>query len=380
MLTFARTDTSLIARWWWTVDRWTLAAVALLLGIGAILTIAASPAVAERIGYSEFHFVTRQMVYLPLAAAVLIATSLLSPIGAKRASIALLGLGLLGLAATLVVGTEVKGAARWLRIAGLSVQPSEFVKPAFAVVAAWLFARAAAIGELRAWGAAIGLWAAIVGLLLLQPDLGMAIVVTAVWGVQFFLAGLPMILVVVLAAAGVGILIGSYHTLPHVASRIDRFLDPSSGDSYQIDRSLEAFRNGGLFGTGPGEGSVKFSLPDAHSDFVFAVAGEEFGAVLCIALVALFAFVVLRGFARLAHDDSLFVLIAAAGLLVQFGLQALINMGSTLHLIPTKGMTLPFVSYGGSSLIALAFGMGLVLSLTRRRAGPLRDRNGEVLP
>src|SRR3546814_573654 len=197
-------------------------------------------------------------------------------------------------------------------------------------------------------------------MLLAQPDLGMAVIVTAVWGIQFFLAGLPMILVVGLAALGAAGLVGSYFLFSHVASRIDRFLDPSSGDSYQIDRSLEAFMNGGLWGTGPGEGTVKLYLPDAHADFIFAVAGEEFGLFWCLVLVALFAFIVLRGFFRLNDDGNLFVVLAGAGLLVQFGLPDLINMGSTLHLIPTKGMTLPFVSYGGSSLIALGIGMGMM--------------------
>jgi len=369
MLTFARTDTSLIARWWWTVDRWTLAAIALLIFIGAILIVAASPPVAARIGLGEFHFVRRQMVYLAIGILVMLGVSLLSPTGVRRlALLALLG-GLAGVAATLVVGTEIKGATRWISLGGLSIQPSEFVKPAFAVIAAWMFARARLDGRLKAYGAPVALWAGITALLLMQPDLGMGVVVTAVFGTQFFLAGLPMGLVVVLAALGIAGMVGSYYAFPHVASRIDRFLDPSSGDSYQIQRSLEAFMNGGLFGTGPGEGTVKLYLPDAHADFVFAVAGEEFGVLLCLVLIAIFAFVVLRGFARISHDGSLFVLLAAGGLLVQFGLQALINMGSTLHLIPTKGMTLPFVSYGGSSLVALAFGMGMVLALTRRRVG-----------
>ena len=176
-----------------------------------------------------------------------------------------------------MVGTEIKGATRWISLGGLSIQPSEFVKPAFAVIAAWMFARARLDGRLKAYGAPVALWAGITALLLMQPDLGMGVVVTAVFGTQFFLAGLPMGLVVVLAALGIAGMVGSYYAFPHVASRIDRFLDPSSGDSYQIQRSLEAFMNGGLFGTGPGEGTVKLYLPDAHADFVFAVAGEEFG-------------------------------------------------------------------------------------------------------
>ena len=197
----------------------------------------------------------------------------------------------------------------------------------------------------------------------------MAVVISAVWACQFFLAGLPLYWAALLGVLGIGGLIVAYLILPHVASRIDRFLDPSSGDSYQVDRSLEAFLNGGWFGRGPGEGTVKEVLPDAHSDFVFAVAGEEFGLFVCLVIVCLFAFVVLRGFAKALQETDLFVLLATSGLIVQFGLQALINMGSTLRLMPTKGMTLPFVSYGGSSLIAMGLCIGFLLALTRRRIG-----------
>jgi cell division protein FtsW len=213
----------------------------------------------------------------------------------------------------------------------------------------------------------IVLFLLIVALLMKQPDLGMTMVITAVWFCQFFLAGLPLILVLALGMLGITGLVGAYFLFPHVTSRIDRFLDPASGDNYQVERSLQAFANGGLGGTGPGQGTVKFHLPDAHADFIFAVAGEELGLFWSLLLVGLFAFVVLRGFSRLMHEPDLFVVLAAGGLLVQFGLQALIHMGSSVHLLPTKGMTLPFVSYGGSSLIALGFGMGMVLALTRRR-------------
>lgn len=370
MVAVARTDTSILGRWWWTVDRLSLAAICLLIGFGAILIAAASPPVAERLGLDGFHFAQRHLILIVPALAILIGSSLLSPTAIRRVSLLVLAAGLLGIVATLLVGQEIKGATRWLHLPGLSLQPSEFVKPAFAVVAAWLFSQRATRPEASGQALSVTIYALIVGLLLLQPDLGMAVVVTAVWGVQFFLAGLPMVLVVGLAVIAVVALIGSYFTFDHVASRIDRFLDPSSGDNYQISRSLEAFARGGVWGVGPGEGTVKQHLPDAHADFIFAVAGEEFGLLWCLLLVALFGFVVLRGFARVLGDSSLFVMLAAAGLAVQFGVQALINMGSTLHLIPTKGMTLPFISYGGSSLLALAYGTGMLLALTRRRSGP----------
>jgi cell division protein FtsW len=197
----------------------------------------------------------------------------------------------------------------------------------------------------------------------------MAVVVSAVWFTQFFLAGLRLYWLAAGLAGGVVSFIGAYLVFPHVASRIDRFLDPASGDSYQVDRSMDAFMNGGMWGRGPGEGTVKEYLPDAHADFVFAVAGEELGLVLCLAIVALFAFIVLRGFSRLLQETNLFIVLAATGLFVQFGLQAIINMASSLHLMPTKGMTLPFISYGGSSLLSLGLAMGMALALTRRRFG-----------
>jgi len=369
MTAFSRTDTSLLGRWWWTVDRWSLAAIALLVLFGILLTMAASPAVADRLGYDSYHFVRRQLAYLPFALTLLFGASLLSPRGVRRTAVTLFALGLLLLGMTFVFGGEIKGARRWITIAGFSLQPSEFVKPAFAVVAAWLFAQPPEGKGRFARHLAVVLFATVVGTLLMQPDVGMAVVVSAVWLTQFFLAGLPMIWVALFVAAGVVGMVGAYFLLPHVASRIDRFLDPSSGDSYQVRRSIEAFQNGGALGRGPGEGSIKSVLPDAHTDFVFAVAGEEFGLIACLLLVGLFAFIVLRGFSRVVNETNLFILLATTGLLVQFGLQSLINMGSTLRLMPTKGMTLPFISYGGSSLLAVAICVGMALALTRRRVG-----------
>ncbi|WP_455372161.1 FtsW/RodA/SpoVE family cell cycle protein [Limibacillus halophilus] len=374
MTSFARTDTSVLGRWWWTVDRWTLLALGILIAFGMILTLAASPAAGGRIGLEGFHLAKRQLVLIPVAAAILIGVSLLSVKWVRRlAVIGFLG-SLVMLLVTLAFGTEIKGAVRWISIAGFSLQPSEFVKPTFAITAAWMFAAGKEEEGFPGISISILLYLMVAALLLAQPDLGQTVVITAVWGGQFFLAGLPLLLVAGLAIAAVGGIIGAYFLLPHVAARIDGFLDPQAGDRYQVNRSLEAFSNGGLFGTGPGEGSVKNLLPDSHSDFIFAVAGEEFGALVCLFIVALFAVVVLRSMLRLWGEHSLFVLLAASGLIFQFGLQALINMGSTLHLMPTKGMTLPFISYGGSSLLALALGMGMLLALTRKRGALEEDR------
>jgi cell division protein FtsW len=369
MTTLPRTDTSLFGRWWWTVDRWMLMAIVAIAAIGALLTLAASPAVAERIGFDTYHFVRRQFVFLPVSLVVMVLISLMTPRGIRRLAVGCAGVALMGMAATLFVGEEIKGASRWLHIAGFSLQPSEFIKPAFAVIAAWLFAESRENSSLPGNKLATGLFVVIAGLLLLQPDVGMTSVVAAIWGIEFFLAGLPLLLVVMVAVLFVGGIVGAYFTFGHVQARIDRFLDPAAGEGYQVTRALEAFRNGGLFGRGPGEGRVKEVLPDAHADFIFAVAGEEFGLIACLVLLGLFASIVLRGFSRALREDDLFIMLASAGLLVQFGLQVIINIGSTLNMIPPKGMTLPFVSYGGSSTLALAIGMGMMLALTRERSG-----------
>jgi cell division protein FtsW len=367
MSAIARTDRSVLGRWWWTVDRWTVGAILLIVLIGSLLILAASPAVAERIGVDSFYFVRRQFLILPIAVAVMIGVSMLSPQQVRRlATIGLAGTIVL-LALVPVIGTEIKGAVRWISIGGFSLQPSEFAKPFMAVVTAWMFAEWRRDPGFPGHFIAIGLYGLLVALLLSQPDFGMTVMITAIWFGQFFLAGLPMIFVGGLAGLGAVGAVGAYLVFPHVASRVHRFLDPASGDTYQVDRSLEAFVNGGLLGTGPGEGTVKAYLPDAHADFIFSVAGEEFGGLACLLIITLYAFVVLRGYAKLLSETSLFVLIAAAGLLTQIALQALIHMASAVNLMPAKGMTLPFISYGGSSLIALAFAMGMALALTRRR-------------
>ena len=368
MMTLARSDQSLLGRWWWTVDRWQIIALFLLMGMGAIFMLAASPAAADRIGLADpFQLARRQIIMIPLAVLLMLSISMLQPRSVRRFAV----LGLLGtialLVATLFIGQHIKGASRWIDVAGFSLQPSEFAKPFFAVTAAWMFSMGRVEGTLPGASIATGLYLCIAGLFLLQPDVGQTMVLTAVFGMQFFLAGLSLIWVGGIVISGIGLLVGTYFLFPHVAERVDSFLDPDSGDTYQIERSLEAFQNGGPWGRGPGEGTVKDLLPDSHSDFIFAVAGEEFGVVVCLFLVVLFAFVVLRGFAKLMGETSLFVLLAATGLLTQVGLQAFVNMASAMHLIPTKGMTLPFISYGGSSYLALAIAMGMVLALTRRR-------------
>jgi len=366
---FTRADNSVLSRWWWTIDKWSLGALAGLIAIGALLTYAASPASAGRIGLDSFHFVRQQAVLLPFALAIMLGISVLSARWVKRLAVILLGVALFGMLLTLVVGAEYKGASRWLSLFGQSMQPSELMRPTLAVFSAWMLSQTRKEPGFPGLAITVTTVALVIWILVSQPDLGMATLIGSVTLVQLFVAGMPILWVASVVGTGLAGLIVAYYTLPHVAGRINAFRDPSGSDTYQIDRSLEAFVNGGVFGRGPGEGTVKALLPDAHSDFIFAVAGEEFGLIACLLIVGLYAFIVLRGMARVLEEENFFVVLAATGLLAGFGLQALVNMASALSLIPTKGMTLPFISYGGSSLLALALGMGMVLALTREGAG-----------
>lgn len=369
-MAFGRADDSLLSRWWWTVDRWLILAVLLLFALGFLLILAASMPVAERLGLESFHFAKRQLVFLMMAFGTMITISILSEGNARRLSLALLPICLGLVALTLFIGPEIKGATRWLQIGSFTLQPSEFLKPAFVVTSAWLLAGSLEDRSFPGRQLAFLLFVLVVVLLMLQPDVGQTALISGVFLGQLMLAGLPLLWLGVMSAGSVAALTMGYFTIPHVQNRIDIFFDPASGDTYQIDTALNAFRAGGMFGRGPGEGLVKRILPDAHSDYIFAVAGEEFGALACLVILGLFAVIVIRGLARLLEEEDVFRLLAVSGLLALFGLQALINMGVNLGVLPSKGMTLPFVSYGGSSLLALAITMGLVLALTRKVHGP----------
>ncbi|MFG1478375.1 putative lipid II flippase FtsW [Xanthobacter sp. V4C-4] len=366
----SRADRTVLSEWWWTVDRGLLAGLFGLMVIGIVLCLAASPAVAARLNIPDpFHFVNRQVLFLIPAAVVMILTSFMTPRAIRHVCMAVFAIFFLLLLATLVLGPEVKGARRWLTVAGITVQPSEFIKPAFVIIAAWLFSESTRRPEMPAQLMAIGLLASVLGPLVKQPDFGQSLLISLVWAALFFLAGLRWIWMIGLV--GVGAVGGSiaYMTVSHVQKRINRFLNPESGDTYQIDAALNSFRNGGWFGQGPGEGTMKRLLPDGHTDFVFAVAAEEFGIILCLIILALFAFIILRALTRAMHETDPFARFAITGLALLFGLQAAINMAVNVHIAPAKGMTLPFISYGGSSLISLAFGMGMLIALSRRRPG-----------
>jgi cell division protein FtsW len=364
-----RTNQSLFGRWWWTVDRLNLIALVILMILGSVLVAAGSPPVAKRLGLPGFYFVHRHQMFLALGFVAMIATSMLPPTAIRR-------LATLGFLASLLLmvmvpflGEQTKGAHRWITLMGISIQPSEFMKPCFAVVMAWVCAENAKRVDFPGYKVAVALYVVVVFLLVIQPDFGMTLTVTAMWGIQLFLAGLPMLWVMIFGVGGIAGIFGAYHFLPHVAKRINNFLDPAEGDNYQISKSLEAFRSGGVFGRGPGEGEVKQFLPDSHTDFIFAVAGEEFGAIACLIILCIFAFIVLRGLSRVRQENDLFIMLAVTGVLTQFGIQSIVNMGVAVNLLPAKGMTLPFLSYGGSSVVAIALGMGMMLALTKRRYG-----------
>jgi cell division protein FtsW len=356
-----------LSEWWWTVDRLLLAAIMTLMLGGVILSLAASPPVATRLHLDPFHFFNRHVIFLLPSIVVMIAVSFLSPRQIRRSALIVFAISVILIVATLLVGPEVKGAKRWITLLGVNIQASECAKPAFVVVVAWLFAESARRPEMPATSMAMALLMTLVTLLVLEPDFGQTMLVLMVWGTLFFIAGMRMIWVFGLMGASAVGLFGAYMMVPHVAGRIKRFMDPSSGDTFQVDTALESFMKGGWFGQGPGEGTVKRILPDSHTDFVFAVAAEEFGIILCLALLALFAFIVIRALSRAYASEDLFARFAAAGLAIMFGIQASINMAVNLHLMPAKGMTLPFISYGGSSMISLAYGVGMLLALTRQR-------------
>lgn len=372
----SRADRSRFNEWLWTVDHYLLAAFVLLMVGGVVLSFAASPPVAERLGVDTFHFVKRQAVFLVPAIAIMLSGSLLSPRMVRRVALVLFVISLCALVATLFVGSEAKGARRWIYIAGFTLQPSEFLKPAFVVIVAFFLSESGRRREVPGVLFSLLLFLICAALLIAQPDFGQTMLLGMVWGALFFLNGLPWVAIGGLGVLGLGGLASAYAFLPHVTSRVNRFLDPESGDTYQVDTAMESFLSGGWFGRGPGEGTVKRILPDSHTDFIFAVVGEEYGAIVCLLIVSVFAFVVIRGLIHASRDQDAFSRLATAGLTVLFGLQATINLAVNLNLMPPKGMTLPFISYGGSSLLSSAMVAGGILALTRKRPRP---RGGDIV-
>jgi len=375
----SRAERSLLANWWWTIDRLLLAAIGALMVFGLVLAMAGSPPVAERLGLPTFHFVHRQVLYLVPAVVVLIGASFLSPRQVRRTALVVFVAAMALIIIALFYGAEVKGARRWI----FGIQPSEFLKPAFVVLVAWAFSEGGRRRDVPGNLIALLLLPATIVPLILQPDFGQTLLLGIVWAGLFFMAGLHWLWVFGLGGVGLGGAFLAYKLVPHVRARVLKFIDPGAGsgivDTFQVDMALESFFSGGWLGKGPGEGTVKRILPDAHTDFIFAVTAEELGIVACLAIVAAFAFILTYGLARAARNDDPFCRFAAAGLLMLLGMQAAINMAVNVHLLPAKGMTLPFLSYGGSSLVSLGLTVGLLIAVLRKRprSEALADTPGE---
>jgi cell division protein FtsW len=365
----SRVERGPVADWMRTADRWLIGSFLALMVIGLVMALAASPAVAERLNLTTFHFVDRQALMLVPTAALMIATSFLTPRHMRRAALVAFVVSFALIILALLFGAEVKGARRWI----FGLQPSEFIKPAFVVLGAWAFTEGGRKGPTAIWARILSfvLLPLTIVPLILEPDFGQTMLVAIVWTALFFLAGLHWFWVVAVGGLGIAGGFAVFKLSPHVHERVLRFLDPDSTgglvDTFQVDTALQSILSGGWLGRGPGEGVYKRILPDAHTDFVFAVTGEEFGMIACMALIAFFAFIVLRALYLAARNPDPFCQLAAAGLTVMFGVQSWINMAVNLRAMPAKGMTLPFISYGGSSLLALGLGMGFLIAATRRR-------------
>ena len=368
---FSRNDQSPIAKWFWTIDRGLLAAALTLVALGVSLSFASSPAaiLADQSITDPFHYSWRMIVWASGGITLMLLASLLSPRGVRR--IALLGLlaAIVVVSALPFIGNEVKGAARWVNLGPFSLQPSEFAKPSLIVFAAWMFSEAQKGQGVPGVSIAFAAWAVTVFLLLIQPDIGQTLLITTTFMAVFFMAGVPLRWVAVLGGLFVAGTTAIYLLFPHVQSRVAKFVSPGVEDTHQIDRASEAIAAGGLVGRGVGEGVMKRSVPDLHTDFIYSVGAEEFGLVLSLIVIGLYAFIVIRGMRRAMMLNDPFEQTAAAGLFMLIGLQASINVAVNLNLIPTKGMTLPFISYGGSSMLSMGLTMGLALALTRRRPG-----------
>ena len=350
-----------------SLDRGILYSTCLLIFCGIFLIFATGPAIAERKSDIEdlYYFVKKQLFFMPIAFCTVIFTALLPVKQARRLSFFVLFCSILGMVAVLLFGVQRQGAARWISVLGVSLQPSEFAKPAFAVVCAWFLAKGKLIQHSKNTLWAWGVYAIIAGLLLKQPDLGMTLTVTAIFGAELFLSGISKWLIGGLVGAGIAAAPLAYFTFSHARARIDAFFNSEGHIPYQVAKSMETLKNAGWFGKGPGEGIVKYELPDAHTDFILAVSAEEFGFVITSVIILTFCYVIWKGMQLVRTSNRYFVQLAVGGLITQIAMQAIINMGSTLKLLPTKGMTLPFISYGGSSLVSVALCVGLILALTK---------------
>ncbi|MDP2010169.1 MAG: putative lipid II flippase FtsW [Phenylobacterium sp.] len=374
---FARSDRTPVGVWWWTIDRWMLGAVGVLIILGVLMSFAASPSAAARMNVGDpFHFAVRQCVFAAAGAVILVSTSMLDTKGVRRAAFFIYIAAIAIMMILPFIGHSAKGATRWMEFAGFTLQPSEFMKPALIILVSWMFAEGQKGQGVPGVTIAFGLYLLSVGLLLIQPDVGQTVLITVAFGAAFWMAGVPLSWVMLLGGIALAGLSSTYFLFPHVASRVDRFISPDRADTHQVDRAAEAIAAGGIFGRGPGEGVMKRHVPDLHTDFIYSVAAEEYGLIFSLMLIALFGFIVIRGLYKAMKLTDPFQQVAAAGLFVLVGEQVFINIAVNLNMIPTKGMTLPFISYGGSSMLAICLTLGLALALTRRRPGAYSQSEG----
>jgi cell division protein FtsW len=373
---WARTDTSRWAQWWWTTDRWLLGATGALILLGVLLQFGTSPAAAARLGIAwPFHFAVRQCIFAAIGVVIVLATSLLRPKGVRRVAFVVYLAALLAMIALPFLGHNAKGATRWVEFAGFALQPSEFMKPALLVLVAWMFAEAQK-GEVPGVSIAFCLYAAAVVLLLMEPDIGQTALITAAFGAAFWVAGVPISWIMGMGATAIVGLGSTYWIFPHVSKRLNLFMDAKPTEPGQVERAAQAIAAGGGFGRGPGEGVMKVQIPDMHTDFAYSAAAEEYGLWLSLLMISLFALLVIRGLYRAMKISDPFEQVAAAGLFAIVGMQAFINIIVNLGLAPTKGMTLPFISYGGSSMLAMSLTMGMALALTRRQSSAYMPADG----
>ncbi len=363
---FDRNSLNPITKWWIDIDKINVIIIFAIIVFGLMMTATSSTAIAKRIDVTKFFFLNKQIIFACMALVLLVAISFLDQEYIKFFAIIGLGVAILLLIAVLFFGLEAKGAKRWISLAGFTLQPSEFAKTFFIIVNAYILQKYHTAKWTLKYGISFGLYLTIIVLLVLQPDIGMTITLTAMWIAQLFIYGMPMVIIFIAAFLGVLGAITAYIALPHVEDRINKFLD-GDGKNYQVERSLDAFVNGSFFGTGPGNGVVKKFIPDAHTDFIFAVIGEEYGALTCVMIIILFAYLITRIVKRALDEENMFIYLSLFGLMMQFTIQVIVNIGVNLRLLPAKGMTLPFISYGGSSMISMAICFGLILAFTKRK-------------
>lgn len=376
----SRADQSLLTRWWFSVDHLQLLAILCLFAVGLVVSLSASPSVAEAKDLPTYYFAKRHAVFASIGLLVVIGLSLQSATETRRTALFVFALALSGLAAVHFLGSEANGAQRWLRVAGLSIQPSEIAKPAFVILAGWAFAETRRRHDMPAFPIALAMYAVFAGFLLLQPDVGQFILISLAWGVMLFLSGISVIWLGGMAALGALALIVAFLVMPHVQQRLSQFLSSDVDARSQIGQAYQSFTQGGFFGVGPGEGTIKTSLPDAHTDFIFAVIAEEYGVAICLLLLSLYALIVLRAFLRAVAEPDLAIRFAIIGLAVLFGGQAVINMGVNVGLLPAKGMTLPLISAGGSSMLGISVTLGMLLALTRHRTSVIANIDNQAEP